>query len=136
MSSPSRQVGNRRLPPLPSSSRHSPSYQRVSSGHGSSPVSAKAAKGHTSNRPSNNHGTASHITHIDLTANFGDGPFRPALVQGKGIANGQDADEESESKKPANSLDHDNNKQTDPHRPSLSKWKFCVHSDKKKCLKS
>lgn len=89
MSSPSRQVGNRRLPPLPSSSRHSPSYQRVPSGHGSSPVSAKAAKGHASNRPSNNHGTGSHISHIDLTANFGDGPFRPALVQGKAIANGQ-----------------------------------------------
>ena len=61
----------------------------VSSGHGSSPVSAKAAKGHASNRPSNNHGTGSHITHIDLTANFGDGPFRPALVQGKAITNGQ-----------------------------------------------
>ncbi|XP_020620393.1 cAMP and cAMP-inhibited cGMP 3',5'-cyclic phosphodiesterase 10A-like [Orbicella faveolata] len=173
MSSPSRQVGNRRLPPLPSSSRHSPSYQRVSSGHGSSPVSAKAAKGHTSNRPSNNHGTGSHITHIDLTANFGDGPFRPALVQGKAIANGQEMDEEAVrnflranpvfledyvmkhvdqdrlerwlirktrklknkgGKKPANSLGHENNKQSDPHRPSLSKWKFCVHSDKKKML--
>lgn len=89
MSSPSRQVGNRRLPPLPSSSRHSPSYQRVSSGHGSSAVSAKASKGHASNRSPNNHVTGSHITHIDLTANFGDGPFRPALVQGKAIGNGQ-----------------------------------------------
>lgn len=173
MSSPSRQVGNRRLPPLPSGSRHSPSYQRVPSGHGSSPVSAKAAKGHASNRPSNNHGTGSHITHIDLTANFGDGPFRPALVQGKAIANGQEMDEEAVrnflranpvfledyvmkhvdqdrlerwlirktrklknkgGKKPANSLGHENNKQSDPHRPSLSKWKFCVHSDKKKML--
>ena len=86
MSSPSRQVGNRRLPPLPSGSRHSPSNLRVSSGHTSSPVSGKAAKGHASNRSPNNHG--GHITHIDLTANFGDGPFRPALVQGKAIGNG------------------------------------------------
>ena len=87
MSSPSRQVGNRRLPPLPSSSRQSPIYQRSSNGHGTSPVSAKAAKGHASNRTSNNQGQSSHITHIDLTANFGDGPFRPALVQGKAIGN-------------------------------------------------
>ena len=90
MSSPSRQVGNRRLPPLPSSSRYSPIYQRASNGHGTSPVSqAKAAKGPSSNRTSNNHGQSSHITHIDLTASFGDGPFRPALVQGKAIGNGQ-----------------------------------------------
>lgn len=87
MSSPSRQVGNRRLPPLPSGSRHSPSNVRASSGgHGSSPVSGKAVKGHASNRSSNNHG--GHISQIDLTANFGDGPFRPALVQGKAITNG------------------------------------------------
>ncbi|PFX17416.1 probable 3',5'-cyclic phosphodiesterase pde-5 [Stylophora pistillata] len=174
MSSPSRQVGNRRLPPLPSGSRYSPIYQRASNGHGTSPVSqAKAAKGPVSNRTSNSHGQSSHITHIDLTASFGDGPFRPALVQGKAIGNGQDVDEEAVrnflranpvfledyvmkyvdqdrlerwlirktrklknkvGKKPASSLDHDNNKQSDPHRPSLSKWKFCVHSEKKKML--
>ena len=88
MSSPSRQVGNRRLPPLPSGSRHSPSNLRASSGHhASSPVSVKAAKGHASNRSPNNHG--GQISHIDLTASFGDGPFRPALVQGKAIGNGQ-----------------------------------------------
>lgn len=173
MSSPSRQVGNRRLPPLPSGSRHSPSNVRASSGgHGSSPVSGKAVKGHASNRSSNNHG--GHISQIDLTANFGDGPFRPALVQGKAITNGgHDLDEESVrnflranpsfleyyvmnhvdqdrlerwlirktrklknkgAKKASNSLDHDDNKQSDPHRPSLSKWRFCVHSDKKKML--
>lgn len=175
MSSPSRQVGNRRLPPLPSGSRYSPIYQRASNGHGTSTVSqAKAAKGPSSNRTSNNHGQSSHITHIDLTASFGDGPFRPALVQGKAIGNGQaDVDEEAvriflranpvfledyvmkhvdqdrlerwlirktrklkikAGKKPSSSLDHENNKQSDPHRPSLSKWKFCVHSDKKKML--
>ncbi|CAH3179066.1 unnamed protein product [Porites lobata] len=173
MSSPSRQVGNRRLPPLPSGSRHSPSNVRASSGgHGSSPVSGKAVKGHASNRSSNNHG--GHISQIDLTANFGDGPFRPALVQGKAITNGgHDLDEESVrnflranpsfleyyvmnhvdqdrlerwlirktrklknkgAKKASNSLDHDDNKQSDPHRPSLAKWRFCVHSDKKKML--
>ena len=90
MSSPSRQVGSRRLPPLPSSSRHSPNHdgQRVSSGsRRSSPVSSKAPKRHVNNRQPNNHG--GHINHIDLTASFSDGPFRPALVQGKAIANGQ-----------------------------------------------
>ena len=89
MSSPSRQVGNRRLPPLPSGSRHSPSNIRVSSGHDSS-VPTKAAKGHIVNRSQNNH--SGHISHIDLNANFSDGPFRPALVQGKAIpGNGQGA---------------------------------------------
>ncbi|XP_068678132.1 probable 3',5'-cyclic phosphodiesterase pde-5 [Montipora foliosa] len=171
MSSPSRQVGNRRLPPLPSGSRHSPSNIRVSSGHDSS-VPTKAAKGHMVNRSQNNH--SGHISHIDLNANFSDGPFRPALVQGKAIpGNGQDLDDESVrnflrsnpsfleeyvmksvdqdrlerwlirktrkmktkgSKKNTNSFELDNNKQSDPHRPSLSKWKFCVHSDKKKML--
>lgn len=85
MSSPSRQVGNRRLPPLPSGSRHSPSNIRVSSDHAhdASAASMKAAKGHAMHRSQNNH--SGHISHIDLNANFGDGPFRPALAQGKAI---------------------------------------------------
>lgn len=174
MSSPSRQVGNRRLPPLPSGSRQSPSNIRVSSGNGydASAASVKASKGHALHRSQNNH--SGHISHIDLNANFGDGPFRPALGQGKALpGNAQDVDEESVrnylraspsfledyvmkyvdqerlerwlirktrklknkgSKKNVNSVEHENNKQSDPHRPSLSKWKFCVHSDKKKML--
>ncbi|XP_067034346.1 probable 3',5'-cyclic phosphodiesterase pde-5 [Acropora muricata] len=174
MSSPSRQVGNRRLPPLPSGSRQSPSNIRVSSGNGydASAASVKASKGHALHRSQNNH--SGHISHIDLNANFGDGPFRPALGQGKALpGNAQDVDEESVrnylranpsfledyvmkyvdqerlerwlirktrklknkgSKKNINSVEHENNKQSDPHRPSLSKWKFCVHSDKKKML--
>lgn len=86
MSSPSRQVGNRRLPPLPSGSRQSPSNIRVSSGNGydASAASVKASKGHALHRSQNNH--SGHISHIDLNANFGDGPFRPALGQGKALS--------------------------------------------------
>lgn len=76
MSSPSRQISNRRLPPLPNSSRHSPSPRRVGSGgsHGRNHGSHINSQGH------------SQISHIDLTASLNDGPFRPALSTGKALA--------------------------------------------------
>ena len=78
MSNPSRQISNRRLPPLPNSSRHSPITRRVGSASG-----ARSARNPT-NRAGINNQVHSPISHIDLTANLNDGPFR-ALPTGKAL---------------------------------------------------
>jgi hypothetical protein len=83
MSSPSRQISNRRLPPLPNSSRSSP-IRRIPSGGSVKTTSASTnsrhgpASNHQGNQV-NNHG------HYDLNVPFNEGPFRPALIQGKAI---------------------------------------------------
>ncbi|XP_031549791.1 probable 3',5'-cyclic phosphodiesterase pde-5 isoform X3 [Actinia tenebrosa] len=178
MSSPSRQISNRRLPPLPNSSRSSP-IRRITSGGSvktTSACSTNSRHGPTSNHQGsqvNNHG------HYDLNVPFSDGPFRPALIQGKAIGERPNPEthevqldgENVRSYLVANPMfldefvmkhvdqdrlerwlirktrklkqkgrhppgDQENSKQNGPlsHRPSLSKWKFCVHSDKKKML--
>ncbi|XP_032242286.1 probable 3',5'-cyclic phosphodiesterase pde-5 isoform X2 [Nematostella vectensis] len=173
MSSPSRQISNRRLPPLPNSSRSSP-IRRVPSGGNTAKSSSSPGQRHTSNQHSlvNSHG------HFDLSVPFNEGPFRPALVQGKAIGERpapetheidgesvrgylqghpmfleefvmKNVDQErlerwlirktrkiKHNKGRHPSSEHEKNQQNASltHRPSLSKWKFCVHSDKKKML--
>ncbi|KAK3730857.1 hypothetical protein QZH41_009975, partial [Actinostola sp. cb2023] len=182
MSSPSRQISNRRLPPLPNSTRSSP-IRRIPSGGSAKTTSVSStttrhgqATNHQGNQV-NNHG------HYDLNASFNEGPFRPALIQGKAVGERHDSHEahvDSESarsylqsnpmfldefvmkhvdqdrlerwlirktrklkqKGRMPSADRENSKQNGNkqwlqplhHRASLSKWKFCVHSDKKKML--
>lgn len=82
MSSPSRQISNRRLPPLPNSSRSSP-IRRIPSGGSVKGGSASS----TSSRHASNHQTSqvNNHGHYDLNVPFNEGPFRPALIQGKAI---------------------------------------------------
>lgn len=83
MSSPSRQISNRRLPPLPNSSRSSP-IRRIPSG-GS--VKTASASSNSRHGPASNHqgSQVNNHGHYDLNVPFSDGPFRPALIQGKAI---------------------------------------------------
>lgn len=83
MSSPSRQISNRRLPPLPNSTRSSP-IRRIPSG-GS--VKGGSASSTTRHGPVSNHqgSQVNNHGHYDLNVPFNEGPFRPALIQGKAI---------------------------------------------------
>ncbi|XP_020914824.1 probable 3',5'-cyclic phosphodiesterase pde-5 isoform X2 [Exaiptasia diaphana] len=181
MSSPSRQISNRRLPPLPNSTRSSP-IRRIPSGGSVKGGSASSTSSRHGGPVSNHHtNQVNNHGHYDLNVPFNDGPFRPALIQGKAIerpshdshethvdnetvrtylqSNPMFLDEfvmkhvdqdrlerwlirKTRKLKQKGRIPNDHQENTRQngtrgplhHRASLSKWKFCVHSDKKKML--
>lgn len=84
MSSPSRQISNRRLPPLPNSTRSSP-IRRIPSGGSVKGGSASSTSSRHGGPVSNHTNQVNNHGHYDLNVQFNDGPFRPALIQGKAI---------------------------------------------------
>lgn len=92
MSSPSRQIANRRLPPLPNGgSRYSPVRRKMSPNHSSTGYPSKTTSSASSTSPP--HGSSSrssnynhNTNHKDFSSSLSDGPFRPALMTSKPLA--------------------------------------------------
>ena len=163
MSSPTRQMSSRKLPPLPGS--RSPFGTKSNTAH-SSTTSPSTATIYSNDK------RGIEKSNKDLSKSLNDGPFRPALVSTncdkpttKDSPKHFDAEDirtflhynpmflenyvmkhvdqarlerwlirktTQEKRKAIQPVKTTTN--TGQGRPSLSKWKFCVHSDKKKML--